>query len=72
LRDVALYAVERGMSPERVLEAMTSGAARMFDLEDRVGSIAPGCDGDVVIFSGYPFDPATTIRRVIVNGEDVE
>lgn len=68
---VALYAVERGLSAEEALAALTIDAARMYRIDDRVGSIAPGRDGDLVIFSGAPFDAGSRVQRVIVNGEEV-
>ncbi len=71
LPTVGLYAVNRGMSAEQVLEAMTIGAARMYRIDDRVGSIEPGKDGDLVIFTGHPFDAASRVQRVIINGEEV-
>lgn len=71
LPTVGLFAVERGMSAEDVLEAMTIGAARMYRIDDRVGSIAPGKDGDLVIFTGHPFDAASRVERVIINGQEV-
>ncbi len=68
----ALYAVQQGMSPEAAMEALTLGPARMFGLADRIGSIRPGMDGDLVIFDGYPLDAATSVRRVLINGEEVQ
>lgn len=72
LPGVALYAVERGMSPETALAALTENAARMYKLEGKIGRIAPGCEGDLVIFSGHPFETSSTVRRVIVGGEEVK
>jgi imidazolonepropionase-like amidohydrolase len=69
---VALQAVERGLSPEAALAAFTVDAAKMFKLDDRLGLLAPGREGDVVIFSGHPFQAGSTVRRVIVGGEEVE
>jgi imidazolonepropionase-like amidohydrolase len=71
LRDVGLFSVSRGLSAERALAAMTVDVARMYGLHDRIGSIAPGRDGDLVIFSGYPFDAGTRVERVFINGEEV-
>ncbi|MFK7962267.1 MAG: amidohydrolase family protein [Phycisphaerales bacterium] len=71
LRDVAIYAVERGLSPDVALRAMTVDAARMYHLEDRLGSIAAGRDGDLVIFSGHPLDAETSVERVIIGGEEI-
>ncbi|TVQ61668.1 MAG: hypothetical protein EA378_07945 [Phycisphaerales bacterium] len=64
----ALYAVASGLSPDDALAAMTIEAARMYQLEDRVGSIEAGKDADLVVFSGHPFEVGSRVRRVIVNG----
>ncbi len=71
LPTVGLYAVERGMSAEDVLTAMTIGAAKMYRIDNRVGSIEPGKDGDLVIYSGHPFDAASRVERVFIGGEEV-
>jgi len=72
LPSMALYAVEQGFSPEAALAALTIDTARMYKLDGRLGSIAPGKEGDLVIFSGYPFDAEASIRNVIVGGEEVQ
>jgi imidazolonepropionase-like amidohydrolase len=71
LPGVALYAVERGLSPEQALAALTTDAAAMYKLESKIGRIAPGCQGDLVIFSGHPFETSSTVKGVIVGGEEV-
>jgi imidazolonepropionase-like amidohydrolase len=40
-------------------------------LEDRVGSIDVGRDADLVILSGEPFDFASRVEKVLVNGRIV-
>jgi imidazolonepropionase-like amidohydrolase len=71
LPGVAMFAVERGFSPEAALAALTIDAAKMYKIDDRVGQIAPGRAGDLVIFSGRPFETSTSVRRVIIGGEEV-
>lgn len=68
---IAVYAVEQGMSPEDALSALTLGPARMFGLEDRIGSIAPGMDADLVIYDGHPMDATSRVRRVLIQGQEV-
>lgn len=68
---VGLHAVERGMSAEEALAALTIDPARMYQIDDRVGSLTPGCDGDVVIFSGHPFEASSRVMRVFINGKEV-
>jgi imidazolonepropionase-like amidohydrolase len=41
-----------GMSSEQVLEASTSGAARLLGIDDEVGSLAPGKRADLVVVAG--------------------
>jgi len=68
---VVLYAVERGLSAEGALEALTIGAARALKIDRRVGSLEPGKDADLVIFSGRPFEGGSRVLRVVVDGEEV-
>ena len=68
---VGLYAAQRGLGGDAALRALTIDAARMYKLDDRVGVLQPGRDGDVLIFDGYPFDSGTQLERVIVRGREV-
>jgi len=68
---VGLHAVERGLGADAALAAMTTGAAKMFMLQDEIGSLKPGCQGDLAVFSGHPFEAGSRIKRVIVHGEVV-
>jgi imidazolonepropionase-like amidohydrolase len=65
-------AIRGGLSEEQALGAITSGAARVLGLQDRIGSIAPGKDGDVVVLSGHPFYLSTVVKRVYVNGQAID
>lgn len=61
--------VRGGLSEEQALKSITINAARLLGLDNRIGSIAQGMDGDIVILSGHAFDLRTIIKRVYVNGE---
>ncbi len=63
-----ITAVENGVSPEEALKALALNSARIMGIEDRVGSLEKGKDADVVVLSGPPFDAATRVEAVIVNG----
>lgn len=52
-----------GMSPVKVLEAATSGNARIFGLTDR-GSIRPGLLADLVAVDGDPTQDLAALRSV--------
>ena len=71
LRALALYAVERGLSAEAALAALTVDAAKMLAIDDRVGSLAAGKDGDLVIFDGHPLEAGTAVLRVVIDGREV-
>ena len=64
----AAFAVRHGMSTSAALAGLTSGAAKMFHIDDRVGSLAVGKDGDLVVFSGDPFDLSSRVVAVVVDG----
>lgn len=65
------YAVRYGLSPADALAALTSSPAKAFLLDDRIGSLQKGRDGDLVAFSGNPFEPKSRVLVVICNGEIV-
>lgn len=68
----AREAVERGLAPDAALEALTRSAARLMQIDDRVGAIEVGRDADLLIFDGHPFESGSRLERVLVNGEEVQ
>ncbi|GMU67241.1 MAG: amidohydrolase [Acidobacteriota bacterium] len=70
LRSAAL-AVRSGMSRAKALEALTLAGARMLGLADRVGSIEPGKDADLVVLSGDPLAAATRVEQTWIEGTKV-
>ena len=69
LRLQAIIAVQEGVSQEDALKAITLNHARIMGIEDRVGSIEKGKDADLVVLSGLPFDSATKVEAVMINGK---
>lgn len=67
----AAMAVRNGMAPEAALKAVTLTAAEIAGVGDRVGSLAPGKDADILILSGDPLELTTHIDSVLVNGQVV-
>ncbi len=64
-------AVKEGMSPEEGLRSITINAAKICGVEDRVGSLTAGKDGDVVIFDGNPMEVFTRTLCTIIDGKIV-
>jgi len=67
----AMFAVRYGLSAEAALQAVTATPARLLGVDDRVGTLAPGKDADLVLWSGDPFDPSTAVVAVFVAGTRV-
>ena len=64
-------AVAYGMTWDDALRAVTLTPAEIFGVADRVGSLAPGRDGNVVVWNGDPFELLTTVDAVFLRGRRV-
>jgi imidazolonepropionase-like amidohydrolase len=56
--------VDYGMTPAHALQSATSTAARVLQLDDRLGSIKPGLYADMVAVQGDPVANIHAIRQV--------
>jgi imidazolonepropionase-like amidohydrolase len=65
----AAMAVRNGLPEDVALAGLTLNVARMLQIEDRVGSLEPGKDADVAIWTGSPLDPRSRTLLVLVNGK---
>jgi len=63
-------AVAYGMSWDDALRAVTLSPAEIFGVSDRMGSLQAGRDGNVVIWSGDPFEFSTRAERVFIGGRE--
>lgn len=63
--------VSQGLSMEGGLRAITINAAQIAGVSDRVGSIEPGKDADIAVFSGNPMETFTRTLYTIVDGQIV-
>ncbi len=61
-------AVKSGMDSFAALQAITINAARHIGVEERVGSLEIGKDGDFVITDGNPMVSDTNIKYVLIDG----
>jgi imidazolonepropionase-like amidohydrolase len=67
----AALAVREGMDRDAALRAVTINPARVLGVEDRVGSLSPGKDADVVLWSGDPLDLQSRVLRTWIDGVEV-
>jgi imidazolonepropionase-like amidohydrolase len=59
-----------GMSKTDAIRAATINAARMLRVEDRLGSVEPGRNSDIIIIDGNPLEDLDALRRVRVVGKN--
>ena len=62
-------AVSHGMSYAAALAAVTINPAKIFGVADRTGSLEPGKDADLVIWTGDPFEPLSQPTAVFIHGQ---
>jgi imidazolonepropionase-like amidohydrolase len=67
----ASLAVKEGLDHDTALRALTINPARITGIADRVGSIEPGKDADLVIWSGDPLDVLSRVQRALLNGTEI-
>jgi imidazolonepropionase-like amidohydrolase len=70
LFEAALLAAN-GLTPEQALATITIDAARVIGMDQRVGSLERGKDGDVVLFDGDPLEYTTHVCGVLIEGQEV-
>jgi len=71
LRQQAGNAIAYGLGRDAALEAVTLTPARIWGVADRVGSLEPGKDADVVVWSGDPFELTTGPEHVFIKGREM-
>lgn len=55
-----------------VLDMLTYNPAKIYGLDERIGSLATGKDADIVLYNGLPFiDPSAKVVTTIIDGEIV-
>lgn len=67
----AAAASANGLSFDEALASVTTDAARLLGIGERVGSLEAGKDADLALFDGDPFEYTTHVTGVIINGRIV-
>lgn len=71
LRFLAGNAVANGLPYDAALAAITSVPARIWGADSLTGSLAPGRDADLVVWSGDPFELLTRAEHVFIRGREM-
>ena len=67
----AAFAVREGLDVTTAYEALTINPARIAGVDDRLGSIEVGKDGDLVIWSGDPLNVLNRVQRAFMEGTQI-
>lgn len=67
----ATLSVKEGLDPVTALRAITINPARVLGVEDRLGSLTPGKDADVVVWSGDPLDVMSRAEIAYQRGREI-
>lgn len=68
----AARAVAFGLDRDEAIKALTVNPARIFGIDDRVGSLKVGKDADMFITTGDPLDLRSEVKHLFINGQDVD
>ncbi|MCC6860631.1 MAG: amidohydrolase family protein [Bryobacterales bacterium] len=72
LRKAVKKAIDAGLAPADALKALTLGAAAIYGVSGRLGSLEPGKIANLVVTDGDLFEEKTKIRYVFVDGVKFE
>lgn len=67
----AALAVRAGLDEAAALRAITLGAAAALGLADRLGSLEPGKEADLVVIDGHPLLATSRVTHTLIAGEVV-
>jgi imidazolonepropionase-like amidohydrolase len=67
----AAIAIQHGLSFDQALAGLTIEAAKILGIEDRVGSLEVGKDGDLALYDGDPFEYTTHAVGTVIDGVQV-
>lgn len=67
----AAAAAANGLNQEEALATVTTEAAKILGINNRVGSLESGKDADLALFDGDPFEYTSHVIGVIINGQIV-
>lgn len=70
LKKAIKKAIDAGLKQEDAIRALTLGAAEIYGVSDRLGSIDKGKIGNLVVTRGPAFDDKSTVEFVFIDGKE--
>jgi len=67
----ASLAVAYGLPWDEAIRAITVNAAEILGVADRIGSIQPGREADLIVAAGDPLQPLTPLRHMMIKGRPI-
>jgi len=64
--------IRSGLSPAVAVRSLTADAATILGIDDRVGRLVQGLDGDILLLDGSPLELGSKVMRVWVAGEEIK
>ena len=68
----AARAVAFGLDRDEAIKALTINPAKIFGIDDRVGSLKVGKDADLFITTGDPLDLRSEVKHLFIDGVDMD
>jgi len=68
----AARAVAFGLDRDEAIKALTINPAKIFGIDDRVGSLKVGKDADLFITTGDPLDLRSEVKHLFIDGTDMD
>jgi len=62
------FAAAHGLGKTEALRAVTTTPAEIFGVADEIGSLEPGKRANLFVTDGDPFQPATDVRHLFIDG----
>ena len=69
LPEEAGIAMAYGLSEETAFKALTIHAAKILNLDDRMGTLEAGKDADLAVFDGHPLSNMTRCKATMIDGK---